>query len=43
MATVLNTSNPEYLTWEYEQIEVGILGGIRIEGLGRMRVTLKIQ
>lgn len=43
MATTLNTTNPEYLTWEYGQIEVAILGGIRIEGLDRMRVTLKIQ
>lgn len=43
MATTLNTSNPEYITWEYQQVQVSILGGIRIEGLDRMRVTLKIQ
>jgi|GEM_PF-2221948 len=42
MAT-LNTTNPEYITWEYDQVEVVILGGIRIDGLDRMRVTLKIQ
>lgn len=43
MATTLNTSNPEYITWEYEQVGVTILGGICIEGLDRMRVTLKIE
>ncbi len=35
MATTLNTSNPEYITWGYEQVQVSILGGIRIERLNR--------
>lgn len=39
----LNTSNPEYLTFKYEALLFGILGGIRIDGLDRMRVTLKIE
>jgi hypothetical protein len=43
MATTLNTANPEYLLWEYQQVGITILGGIRIEGLDRMRVTLKLS
>ncbi|WP_315814230.1 hypothetical protein [Paraflavitalea speifideaquila] len=39
----LNTENPEYFTWQYEQLQIGILGGLKIEGLDRMRVTLKIE
>ena len=42
MAT-LNTDNPEYLQWKKGQVQVSILGGIKIEGLDRMRVTLKIE
>jgi hypothetical protein len=39
----LNTHNPEHLTWNYEQVQFTLLGGIRLEGLDRMRVTLKIE
>lgn len=39
----LNTSNPEYLTFKHEALFFGILGGIRIDGLDRLRVTLKIE
>jgi hypothetical protein len=39
----LNTSNPECLQWNHEQVRSSILGGIRIEGLDRMKVTLKIE
>lgn len=39
----LNTNNPEYFTWQYEQLQIGILGGLKIEGLDRMRITLKIE
>jgi hypothetical protein len=35
--------NPECLQWKYEQVQASILGGIRIEALDRMRVTLKID
>jgi hypothetical protein len=44
MATVtaLNTDNPEYITFQYEQVTIVALGGIKIDGLDRMRVTLKI-
>ena len=39
----LHTDNPEYFTWQYEQLQIAILGGLKIEGLDRMRVTLKIE
>jgi hypothetical protein len=39
----LNTSNPEYITWQYEQLQFALLGGIAIEGLDRMRVTVKVE
>ncbi|MBO9684118.1 MAG: hypothetical protein J7502_15875 [Flavisolibacter sp.] len=39
----LNADNPEYYTWQYEQLQIAILGGMKIEGLDRMRVTLKVQ
>ena len=38
----LNTDNPEYYTWQYEQLQIAILGGMKIEGLDRLRVTLKV-
>jgi hypothetical protein len=39
----LNTQNREYITWQYQELNFGLLGGFRIEGLGRMRVTLKVE
>jgi ABC-type dipeptide/oligopeptide/nickel transport system ATPase component len=39
----LNHHNPEYVTWKYEELNFTLLGGIRIEGLHSMRVTLKID
>jgi hypothetical protein len=43
MATVLNTENREYVTWQYQELNFGLLGGLKIEGLERMRVTLKVE
>jgi hypothetical protein len=44
MATeALNHHNPEYVTWKHEELLFALLGGIRIEGLHSMRVTLKID
>ena len=40
---ILNTQNPEAITYETEELRFTILGGIRLEGLDRMRVTLKIE
>ena len=37
----LNTQNPEFLTWTHENIQFDILGGIRLEGLDRLRVTVR--
>ena len=45
MAVKLNsidTTNPSYLTWQYEQLQFALLGGFKLEGLDRMRVTCKI-
>jgi predicted DNA-binding protein len=39
----LNHHNPEYVTWVYEELNFALLGGIRIEGMHSMRVTLKID
>jgi predicted DNA-binding protein len=43
MAEQLNHHNPEYVTWKYEEMLFALLGGIRIEGLHSMRVTLKVD
>lgn len=43
MSEPLNHHNPEYVTWKYEEINFALLGGIRIEGLHSMRVTLKVD
>jgi hypothetical protein len=39
----LNHHNPEYVTWKHEELLFALLGGIRIEGLHSMRITLKID
>jgi transcription initiation factor IIE alpha subunit len=39
----LDTSNPDHLLYRNGMLDIAILGGIRLEGLDRMRVTLKIQ
>jgi hypothetical protein len=39
----LNHRNPEYVTWKYEELLFALMGGIRIEGLHSMRVTVKID
>jgi predicted transcriptional regulator len=43
MTHALNTSRSDYLTYQYEQLHIAIMGGIRLDGLDRMRVTLKIE
>ncbi len=42
MAHQLNTENPEAIIYNTEELSFTVLGGIRLEGLDRMRVTLKI-
>lgn len=39
----LNTSNPELLIYDNCELYFEILGGIKITGLDRMKVTLKVQ
>jgi hypothetical protein len=39
----LNHHNPEYVTWRYEELSFALLGGIRVEGLHSMRVTVKLD
>ena len=40
---VLDTSNPELLTYRSKDILLTVMGGISIEGLDRLRVTLKMS
>lgn len=39
----LNTSNPNQLEYTNKMLKIAVLGGIRLDGLDRMRVTLKLQ
>jgi len=39
----INTENPEQLIYENDILNITVLGGIKIEGLDRMRVTLKVE
>ena len=39
----LSSENPELITYETDLVHITILGGIKITGLDRLRVTLKIQ
>jgi hypothetical protein len=38
-----HTTNPEQLIYENSLFTIAILGGVRLEGLDRMRVTLKVS
>ena len=38
-----NIANPESLIYQNEILELTVLGGIKLEGLDRMRATLKID
>ena len=39
----LNTTNQEQLIYENNLLQLTVLGGIKLEGLDRMRVTIKLQ
>src|ERR1700712_4466950 len=39
----LNITNPEAITYQTEETAYTILGGIRLEGLDRLRVTIKVE
>ncbi len=38
-----NSTNPDQLIYENEFLIITVLGGIKLEGLDRMRVTLKVE
>jgi len=42
-ARELNTTNPESLIYANDMLKQTVLGGIKLEGLDRMRVTLKVE
>jgi len=43
MAKKIDTTNPESLTYQNELLKLTVLGGVKLDGLDRMRVTLKIE
>ena len=43
MEQELNTNNPEYITWKYDELLFAVLGGVRLEGMDRLRVTIKVE
>jgi hypothetical protein len=43
MEQKINTANPEAISYTSEELGYTILGGIRLEGLDRLRVTIKIE
>ncbi|MCA6438216.1 MAG: hypothetical protein IM600_03820 [Bacteroidetes bacterium] len=42
-ANKINTANPEAITYTTEELGFTVLGGIRLDGLDRLRVTVKIE
>jgi hypothetical protein len=42
-ANTINTANPEAITYQTDELGFTILGGIRLEGLDRMRVTIRTE
>jgi hypothetical protein len=38
----LQTTNPNCFTFQTEELLIELLGGVRVEGLDRMRVTMKV-
>ncbi len=39
---ILETTNPNCFTYKAEELLIELLGGVRVEGLDRMRVTMKV-
>jgi DNA primase len=40
---ILNTRNPDYITYTTEDLQIIILGGINLQQLDRLRITIKIS
>ena len=43
MDLTINVSNPEAIAYATDELGFTILGGIRLDGLDRLRVTMKIE
>ncbi|PIQ50227.1 MAG: hypothetical protein COW03_01010 [Cytophagales bacterium CG12_big_fil_rev_8_21_14_0_65_40_12] len=41
-STKLDTTNNQHLIYKHPPLEIAVLGGIRLDGLDRMRTTLKV-
>jgi DNA primase len=39
----LNTRNPEYITYTTDELQISILGGINLQQLDRLRITIKMS
>jgi DNA primase len=39
----LNTANPDYITYTTEELQIIILGGINLQQIDRLRITVKIS
>ena len=42
MIMILETTNPHCFTYKTEELLIELLGGVRIDTLDRMRVTIKV-
>jgi len=40
---MLDVSNPNHFKYETAQLEIAVLGGVKLTGLDRLRVTLKLS
>lgn len=43
MTRKLDTTNADHIIYQHPPLDIAVLGGVRLEGLDRMRVTLKVQ
>ncbi len=43
MQSKLDPTNADHITYNHPPLAIAVLGGVRLEGLDRMRVTLKVQ
>jgi hypothetical protein len=43
MSPNFNFTNPDHLIYEHELLKLSVLGGIKLDGLDRMRTTLKVE
>jgi DNA primase catalytic core len=41
--STLNTRNPEFITYTTEELQITILGGINLQQIDRLRITIKIS